>query len=258
MSCNRNSNVKSCHRLLSQYTGSRFTVLVFQSILHILHRKAEVSQASRVHPNLHGVITATYIGYTSYTRNTAQKVENVDSSKVTQVDFVKLRIIGSQAESHKLAGSLFLYFNTILHYLGWQTRFGQFDTVLNFYGSQIRVGRNVKSNRCRKASRVGAVRLHIKHARCTIEFLLNRCCHSLRHGQSTGTRIRGTDFHHRWSNLRILIDGKHCQANDAHDNNQYGDDGREHRPVYEKAYFHLVINQRLSIIFPLSRSLPCE
>ena len=69
--CNRNCNVQTLHRLLSQNTGSRFAVLVFQSILQILNSQSEICQFVWHGPDLHGIVTATDIRHTSHTGNTA-------------------------------------------------------------------------------------------------------------------------------------------------------------------------------------------
>ena len=36
--------------------------------------------------------------------------------------------------------------------------------------------------------------------------------------------IRGADFDHRRSDLRVLVDGEHRKSDDTHDDNQYRDD----------------------------------
>ena len=71
--------------------------------------------------------------------DTAQQVEYIDSSKVTQINFVELRVTGSQTDSHQLAGSLLFHRNTVLNHFGWQTALRQFHTVLNLNSCQIRI-----------------------------------------------------------------------------------------------------------------------
>ena len=238
MCCDGNGDVHSVHGLLSEHTGGRFTVLVFQCILHILYGKSEVGQLGRVYPDLHGIVTATDIGNTSYSRNTAEQIKYVQRGEVTQVDFVKLRVVGSQAESHQLAWSLLLHRNTILNHFCGQSGFRQFDTVLDFHGCQVWIGGDVESNCGRETSGVGTAGFHVKHARCSVEFLFDRGSYCLRYGHGTGSRIGSTDFDYGGSNLRVLVDRQHHQANDTYDYNQYGDDGREYGPVNEKADFH--------------------
>ena len=97
---NRNGDVEALHRLLSQYAGSRLTVLVLQCVLQVLHGQTEVRQLVRHSPNLHGIVTASDIGHTAHTGNTTQEVEHVDGSKITQIDFIELRVTGSQADGH--------------------------------------------------------------------------------------------------------------------------------------------------------------
>ena len=74
----RDSNVESLHRLLSQNTRSRLTVLVLQGILQILHRQSEVCKFVGQRPYLHGIVAATDVGNTSHTGDTAQQVEYID------------------------------------------------------------------------------------------------------------------------------------------------------------------------------------
>ena len=53
-----NGHVQSLYRLLSQYTGCRFAVLVFQCVLQVGHGQAEIGQFVGLYPYLHGVIAA--------------------------------------------------------------------------------------------------------------------------------------------------------------------------------------------------------
>ena len=231
-------DVQSRHRLLSQYACRRLAVLVLQGVLHVLHGQAEVGQAGGVYPNLHGIVAAADVGHTTHAGNTTQEVEHIDGGKVTQIDFVELGVIRGQTEGHQLTGGLLLDFDTVLHHLGRQTRLCQFDAVLNFHSGQVGVGGDIERHCSRKATRIGTVGLHVEHARRAVQFLLDGGGHSLRHGQGAGAGIGRADLDHRGRDLRILVYGEHRQADEAHDDNQYGYDGGEYRPVYEKADFH--------------------
>ena len=231
-------NVEPIDRLLTQDTGRRLAVLVLQGILHVFHRQSVVGQTSGIHPYLHGVVAASDVGHTAHTRDASQKVHHIQRGKVTQIDFIELGVVRRQADGHQLAGRLLVHLDAVLHHFGRQARLGQLDAVLYFDGSQVGVGRNVEGDGGREASRVGAGRLHVEHARRTVEFLLDGGGHGLRHGDGTGARIGSRDFHHRRRYLRILVDGEHHQADDTHNDNQYGDDGREYRSVYKEINFH--------------------
>ena len=106
---NRDGDIQPLYRLLTEYTGSRLTVLVFQCVLQILYGKTEICQFIGLRPYLHGIIPATYIRHTPHTGNTTKHIEHIDSSKVTQIDFIEFRIGRSQTKRHQLTGCLLLH-----------------------------------------------------------------------------------------------------------------------------------------------------
>ena len=230
--------VQSADGLLTQHAGGRLTVLVLQRILHVLHGESVVGQTGGIHPNLHGIVTAADVGHTAHAGDAAQEVEHIQRSEVTEVNFIKLGIVGGQTDGHQLAGGLLLDFDAILHYLGGQARLGQLHTVLDFHCGEVGVGRDVEGDGSRETSGVGAVGLHIEHPRRAVQLLFDGGSHGLRHGQGAGTGIAGADLDHRGRDLWILVDGEHRQADETHDNNQDRDDRRKYRAVYEETDFH--------------------
>ena len=90
---NRQSDIDIQYWLFSQLTGCRLAILLFQGILQVLYCQPHIRQTIRINPDLHTVITATDIRNTAHTGNTTQYIQHVNSRKITQIDFVKTRII---------------------------------------------------------------------------------------------------------------------------------------------------------------------
>ena len=212
--------------------------MILQGRLEVGYGQSEIGHLVGLHPDLHGIVAATDVRHTPYAGNAAQQVEHVQGGKVAQVDLVELRVGRVQADGEQLAGRLLFDRDAVLYHFRWQTRFGQFDAILDFHGRQVGIGVNVEGDGGRETSGVRAARLHIEHARRTVQLLLDGGSHRLRNGQGAGSRIRRTDFYNRRRDLRILVDGQQAQADDADNDNQYRDDGREYGPVDKETYFH--------------------
>ena len=85
--------VESLYGLLAQYAGRRLAVLVFQGVLHVLHRKAEACQSRGVKPYLHGIVAAAHVRHSPHSRYAPQQVDHVECGKVAEIYFVKLFIV---------------------------------------------------------------------------------------------------------------------------------------------------------------------
>ena len=201
---------------MTQHTGSRFPVLVFQGLLQVFDRESEVGQSVGLNPYLHGVVATADIRHATYALDTSQHIYYVECRVVTQINLVEFRVVRQQRNGHQLARSLLLYRDAVLYHLGRQTGFGLLDPVLYFYGRQVGVGRYVEGDGCRKTTRVAVGRLHVEHTGGTVQLLLDRCGYGLGNGLGTRSRIGGRDLDYRGNNLGILVYGEEDKAQYTH------------------------------------------
>ena len=188
-SSNRDRNVHTVDRLLPQHSCRRLTVLVLERLLKILYSQPERSELVRLHPYLHRIITAADIGDPPDTRYTTEHVQNIEGSEIAQIYLVELLVFGLDRHRHETARSLFLHRYAILDHLCGKSCLRLLHTVLYLHRRDVGIGRDVKSKGGRETSRIGIGGLHIKHSRSSVQFLLDRSCHSLGHGSRARSRI---------------------------------------------------------------------
>ena len=249
----RNRDVDPPDRSLAEHAGRRFAVLVLEHRLQVLDRQPQVGQLVGLHPDAHGVVAAADVRHAAHAGHTAQQVEDVEGRIVRQVDLVEFRIRGEQRDGHQPAGGLLLDRDAVLHHLSGQARLGLFQPVLNIDSSQIGVGRDVEGHRGGETARIGARRLHVDHARSTVQLLLDRGGYGLRDGLRIGSRVGGGDPYHGRNDLRILVDGQQRQAYRTDDDDDDGQHRREDGMVEKKVALHHSASRIRGSTF-----MPCE
>ena len=126
------------------------------------------------------------------------------------------------------------------HHIAGQSSLHSGGTVLHIHHGHVGVGSLTEEHRDRRASGVGCRRRHIHHALHTVDGLLEGHHHTPLHRLGIGTRVVGVDTHSGWRDLRKLLQSEACEADDAQEHHQHGDDARQDRSVDECPYLHIV------------------
>ena len=211
--------------VLSERTRSRFDVLFGQCIDDIRRDELVLRHDIGFHPHTHGVVTPQH----NQLANPFQTKDfgfQVDTDVVTQKFFV-VAVVGAAQGKYLKHGVLTLDGRyTHLGYFGRKLTGSHCHTILHVHRRHVGIGSLTEVHHDFHRTGIGRGRSHVGHVFHPVDSFFQRGDYTLLKGFGTGTVIVGHDHDGRRCNVGILFYRQRLQANQPHNNNTDGDDGR--------------------------------
>ena len=226
-------------RVGTQRSGGRLHVLLIEHLVHIGRSDAIAGHLLWVEPDTHRVVGADDVDV-AHPRDTRESRFDIDFRVVGQESAVESAVGTIHRELLDVARLSLAHRESAFHHIAWQPALHGGGTVLHIHHGHVGVGTLSEEDGDRRAARVGCRRRHIHHALHAVDGLLEGHHHTSLHRLGIGARIVGVDANGGRRNLGKLLQRKACEADDAQEHHQHGDDARQNGPVDECPYLHIV------------------
>ena len=214
--------------------GRHLHVLLPDRAHDIAGRQAARGDLLRIEPHAHGIVAGPEQHDLAHARDAREHVLHVQHRVVAQVDGVVAIVGRHQVHHHRQIGRALDRRHTELAHLFRQARQRLRDPVLHLHLRIVHVGAEPEGHGERQDPVGGGLRGHVEHVLHAVDLLFQRGRDRFRYDLRAGSRVLRAHDHRRRDHLRILADGQTHHRQQAGDEDDDGQHGREARPVDEE------------------------
>ena len=220
-------------RRLVEFAGGELHVLRLQGLFHVGGRQAIGGELLRLEPDAHGIFGAEQDGL-AHAGHAANRVEHVGRREAAEVNEVEVAVLGINGDEHKIVALRLRHRHPDPPHVFRESRLDALVTVLGFHRGDVDVGARIEGERQRARAQFGS-RLHVEQMLDAVHLLLDqlddRVFDHLRGSAGIGHVEGDLGRRHR----RILGHRQILERDDAHEQNQDGDDPGEDGSMDEEA-----------------------